>query len=1022
MKPVHGDTVSNDSSSSAWCSYSNQSGLSFRRLSPLQGARTDRILQEKYIPLKENNLLEKLVKTRVLYEELRHQILSSSLSTSSKGNLISATQPLVVGKHLFKANKSKIIQLVDLVDKGVILRPEKLCECCASSHYNSKTRYEYGPKERGQRQIHPGGYLTSKSSIISKKTSIGDSRLEIRFKTKNIKSDPCTFRFKEFMKQKSREALKRNPVVPFSIDGLLNKKTHKLKRSKPHLIDDVRLSVSKIKQKQSLKDIKKSISIAKKSLDTVISHRHFLKVKPCCCSNVTQNTSTTDYPIGIVKREISHRKMQDSKSDMKIKQNCYVDHWNYNFECSTELSPRDCSGRNNHRTADSFLKYLPFTSDVKEHAEYSSNRELEKSKSFKNNILAKRTYSSKILKQNENLSVLGLCQTIKSKENSSLVLQGQNSTHLAKTISMLLATCKRSARLLSIDSMPKVDSGLLINETNCKTLANSKLLSSMPVEVKKTSVNKNKKMCKNINMLPSDCCTDFEMKVMASNCTVHKKRSLDHSKHSNSCQETNRKSSNIRFNFSKNLIKSPCFSENETKNITKNQHTKLDHVRQEIQNHSSLRDKARVDPSTFVQHHKDKRNLDRKLQEHRQKQISKSIKIGSHALKRCFCTLKLKTMHINNERHKIPYINECIPSKTFIHIKKRLPCELFLCASGEHVSTKCNSWQIQYNTSSKLTSKSLTALEQYRTITNLLQVKTSHNESCKIATNYKNILENSWPVKNKKSETGCSLDKTKCKFKKPCSHKYLCPFNQSGIKSGNIIPKTTKLSKSTIVSLGHIVPKRVSKELELVLDAVPSLTKRKPFYRTPTFEQRIFNNPITGVVIINDAESTITPSVKRRKTKSGTSRSQPVYKLLEINKVQSIANTYNYSLLSKNNEVHRNHHSESQKFIGDGGESSKFQYKLKPYECAPYDCVPYECDPYECEKKITKRLTRKVSSTQTDRILKSSSNETSKNKKHQQREKENILGLKVLMKNRLSQKNKENEKYCLHHQPGMQSE
>ncbi|CAB3243034.1 unnamed protein product [Arctia plantaginis] len=1101
MKPVHGDTVSNDSSSSAWCSYSNQSGLSFRRLSPLQGARTDRILQEKYIPLKENNLLEKLVKTRVLYEELRHQILSSSLSTSSKGNLISATQPLVV-----------------------------------------------------------------------------------------------------------------------------------------------------------------------------------------------------DYPIGIVKREISHRKMQDSKSDMKIKQNCYVDHWNYNFECSTELSPRDCSGRNNHRIADSFLKYLPFTSDVKEHAEYSSNRELEKSKSFKNNILAKRTYSSKILKQNENLSVLGLCQTIKSKENSSLVLQGQNSTHLAKTISMLLATCKRSARLVSIDSMPKVDSGLLINETNCKTLANSKLLSSMPVEVKKTSANKNKKMYKNINMLPSDCCTDFEMKVMASNCTVHKKRSLDHSKHSNSCQETNRKSSNIRFNFSKNLIKSPCFSENETKNITKNQHTKLDHVRQEIQNHSSLRDKARVDPSTFVQHHKDKRNLDRKLQEHRQKRISKSIKIGSHALKRCFCTLKLKTMHINNERHKIPYINECIPSKTFIHIKKRLPCELFLCASGEHVSTKCNSWKIQYNTSSKLTSKSLTALEQYRTITNLLQVKTSRNESCKIATNYKNILENSWPVKNKKSETGCSLDKTKCKFKKPCSHKYLCPLNQSGIKSGNIIPKTTKLSKSTIVSLGHIVPKRVSKESELVLDAVPSLTKRKPFYRTPTFEQRIFNNPITGVVIINDAESTITPSVKRRKTKSGTSRSQPVYKLLEINKVQSNANTYNYSLLSKNNEVHRNHHSESQKFIGndrkellkgicmsnhniihenpeyfnkkhtnilksnwkgsplskkyklvkiqnetylmitssskhifstllksncmindnatrkykhiirnvgnrnkyckesntekgnttellrkpryiqvhanepqkskmnkrvekgryrkneiatqvpqnnyeshiceskglyknvqfdekykakwgnvknykkvskdkfnsvqnpqkqqcflrksssiisisstfaiksqtlqsnfqskfkifhlkssdenetfqinssllsnprkrnvmtqfsgrsldikpsvssdailysseivqplnphltgissllrrcfctmnlhvgDGGESSKFQYKLKPYECAPYDCVPYECDPYECEKKITKRLTRKVSSTQTDRILKSSSNETSKNKKHQ---------------------------------------
>lgn len=915
MKPIHGDTVSNDSSSSTWCSYSNQSALSFRRLSSLQGARTDHALKEKYIPLKENNLLEKLVKTRVLYEGLRHQILSSNLNASSKGILVSGTQPLVVGKHLFKANISKIIQLVDLVDKGVILRPEKLCECCASSNYNSKTRYKYGSIERKQRQNHTGGYLTSKSSIISKKRTIGESRLEIRFKTKNIKSDPCTFKFKEFIKQKSRQALKKNLAVqPLNIDGLLNKKSHKLIRSKPYSSDGVRLSVSKIKQKPPIKEIKNSIT--KKSLDTVTSRLHFLKMKPCCCLNVTQNTSTTDHPIGIVNKEISHQTKQNSNSkiDMKLNQTCYVENWNYNFECASEMCPRDNSERQNHMMAYNFSESLPLTSGVKLDAKYRCNREP----------------NTKNLKQNKNFSVLS--QTIKSKENFTLVLQEQNSTHLASKISMLLTSCKHSARLLTIDSMSKVHSGLLLKETNSKTIKKSKIFSNGPVESSKTCATKNLNSYKNISMSPVDC-TDVDMNLLASNGTVLKKRSLERNKHSNCSQDTSRKQSNIRFNFSSNLVKCNCFSKIEKDNITENKYTKLDHVRQKIQGQTSLCDKSIVDPFSyaFAQHHKEERNLDRKLHEHRPKRISKSIKIGSHPLKRCFCSLKLKTMDVNNERHQITYINNSSHCKTSIKIKKRLPREVFLCASGRYVRKKCDSWKIHYDTGSKLISKSLTALEQYRTITNLLEVKASHYKSCKVATSYKNILENSWSIQNKKPEIECSLDKT---------HNYLYTFKETNT-SDNIIPKITKLSKSTIVSLDHIVPKRVSKESEFVVAPVPSLTKYQHS-----------SNFITGVITINNAENTFTPSVKRRNAKSGTSRLQPVYKLLEINKIQSIASTYSYSHLIKNNTVSRKHLCESQEFIVNDRSATK-EFFAEP--CLSTHNINHE-NPENIHKKETNTL------------------------------------------------------------------
>uniref|UniRef100_A0A2A4J881 Uncharacterized protein n=1 Tax=Heliothis virescens TaxID=7102 RepID=A0A2A4J881_HELVI len=65
-----------------------------------------------------------------------------------------------------------------------------------------------------------------------------------------------------------------------------------------------------------------------------------------------------------------------------------------------------------------------------------------------------------------------------------------------------------------------------------------------------------------------------------------------------------------------------------------------------------------------------------------------------------------------------------------------------------------------------------------------------------------------------------------------------------------------------------------------------------------------------------------------------------------------------------------------------GQQSTKRRYrhssKLKDYECEPGVCVPYECDPYECQKRIMRRLMKKVSTMSgTEKRLKTSASLTS---------------------------------------------
>ncbi|XP_075970985.1 uncharacterized protein LOC142973232 [Anticarsia gemmatalis] len=291
MKPIHGDTVSNASCSCTSCSCSSDvDRTSIRRLLAHQGSKIDRLLHEKYIPQRESKLLQKLVKTRVLYEDLRSQLLSNSYNSHKTSE---------VGIDTEEAEKSDIIALVDLVDKGVILGPKNTKErneCCGCSNYLSKTRLEHMKNGRKSRQIG----LNSKSSILSMYKSRDELRLGIKFRTKNIKSDPCTctFKYEEILKRKSREMLKKvRPEKPSKFDKkiIMNLIDKSCKKYKP---EEYRL----FKRRQNTPN-KKIISVPVNSEETKKSH---VMEKSLNCNdlktNITLSTPGTSYEVnqGIV--------------------------------------------------------------------------------------------------------------------------------------------------------------------------------------------------------------------------------------------------------------------------------------------------------------------------------------------------------------------------------------------------------------------------------------------------------------------------------------------------------------------------------------------------------------------------------------------------------------------------------------------------------------------------------------------------------------------------------------------------
>ncbi|XP_038210912.1 uncharacterized protein LOC119831575 [Zerene cesonia] len=178
---------------------SDTDGHSFQKFL-VSGSKIDRLYYGKYIPLRERKLLDKLVRTRAVYDDIRAQLVSDSTSSLQKNANFKRYSS---ASELDDTEKSSaILELVNLVDKGAAIKSSKLSECCSCCSCSLKMRKgEHAKNLHKHKHVHGHKYVGEKQRYEFKR------RKGVRFKAKHIKSDPCTctFQFSSRAKIQSKQ-------------------------------------------------------------------------------------------------------------------------------------------------------------------------------------------------------------------------------------------------------------------------------------------------------------------------------------------------------------------------------------------------------------------------------------------------------------------------------------------------------------------------------------------------------------------------------------------------------------------------------------------------------------------------------------------------------------------------------------------------------------------------------------------------------------------------------------------------
>ncbi|XP_063821058.1 uncharacterized protein LOC135071212 [Ostrinia nubilalis] len=301
MRPSQDSGAPSQSCSCTTCTYKSESeNPSIKRIIA-GGSRIDKLYYGKYIPLRERKLLDKLVRTRAVYDDIRNQLLSESdVSIKEKANL--KPRKHVQAHPMAATDKSSaILELVDLVDKGNVSGGKKLSECCSCCICGSKQAHTHEHTSHMRRhrhahgKAHGGAYTTSRTSMIRKK--MGEVKRSVRFKAKSIRSAPCTCASKVggMIKRQSQEIIKRlRPegskamLEQTAIESyertaggqkkqkIMQKTYQKIRRSKTNLMESMGEGARKLRESQT--KVKEHFGAeAKKSLERMKHAKHRAK-------------------------------------------------------------------------------------------------------------------------------------------------------------------------------------------------------------------------------------------------------------------------------------------------------------------------------------------------------------------------------------------------------------------------------------------------------------------------------------------------------------------------------------------------------------------------------------------------------------------------------------------------------------------------------------------------------------------------------------------------------------------------
>ncbi|XP_052738660.1 uncharacterized protein LOC128198286 [Bicyclus anynana] len=343
---------------SCFCTTSLKSELddvSLRRMVDL-GSRIDRLYLGKYIPLREQKLLQRLARTRAVYDDIRAQIISDStvshtVSKSTKCDDCSRHEVSVRDLDDTEIS-SAVLGIINMADRGEI-GTKKLhhgCSCCScSSEINIHEPYF-------KRRKIKRPYISGNGSKAKEKRR-SNKQQAVRLKTKPIRSDPCTCTFESFKKHSKQ--IQDAHLRPPSLFDLQPTTDEEAKQKRRTISEIVRTSNHNLKQLNiCIKDkISKGMTKVRKSHTRLQELLTKNQPKDNIPSNVTRGTKekivqkyshdiASDHEISLLVKNDSFKKSKEGGKKQIIKY------------CNCDSEPEKCILKLKHKKISRNNQYL----------------------------------------------------------------------------------------------------------------------------------------------------------------------------------------------------------------------------------------------------------------------------------------------------------------------------------------------------------------------------------------------------------------------------------------------------------------------------------------------------------------------------------------------------------------------------------------------------------------------------------------------------------------------------------------
>ncbi|KAG6463767.1 hypothetical protein O3G_MSEX014051 [Manduca sexta] len=936
MKPSKGSITSSRSCSSSTCLYRSESDRPSLRRIIAQGSKIDKLYYGKYIPLRERKLLDKLVRTRAVYDDIRTQLLSGSSTSVSLADLKPRRK---IHSNRMDKNAQKgddIPALVDLVDKGNVLHSENSSDCCSCCLCGSELGIE---NETTKTHVHKHkrrdrARMTSKSSVMSRQRAGEETKpgKAVHFKTKHIRSDPCTctYKFSEMMKRHSKSVMKKirkdkpEPVLESLLGApeqtkpkkskSIKKSIEKVKESKARLVkgmqEGTKRSVTMIKETNS--KVKENVeAAAKKSLEKMQETKQKIQEKIDSSKQkpepITQNIEETTE-----EKKFKIKKDSLTKFREKLRRKRDLKDWECDFECHPEeCFPEECFKILTR-------KRLRKIKDISVRRESTSAERREKKIGDKPKI-------------------------------SEISIQVQHNKKPVK-----LSKSKRTTHKVEPGNKEKFDSSCLCVEIKKKDTKNTKERGTVPGQttIKTKSETKVRKPKGSPQAVPAVPDNKEESKIPKQHSSGLKVENLKILKQTESRLEGKempqkaRQAVRIGSSFSFNIEFYKQIPIVETPALT---------TRQDVR--SIIKARQQMSRTKDGQNRPKKVHKKDKGSETTLNQSIKNIQATGHPLKRCFCTLKLKPRK---------------PKTTFNVDKTNKKC-VCPCTSPRIVKTETESVteSIQTNNKSELPY----VLEPYECEPICLPEECDPIE-CEKRIRERNIRRHSVSMNTKKQIKSSSTITTKS-----ASSASSRGFQVQTVRKLNSRPQREPVTSVTVTS----AQKSSSSQRQAVrigssFSFQIEFSKGSGNTATPVIDNTILETE--RVVVEKPRREKSMPSAKRyikhkysqisssTKTKFTSQKHKLrrcfcTLKLNRTEKKRKIISTTKGTITSGESEPSIPKPKPNVKTVSIATKKIRktkviVEPELLPYECEPGICIPGDCDTYECLEIIKKRKIKEL--------------------------------------------------------------